>query len=142
MGTRFLASEEAHVSRAYKERIIHSRAEDTVLTNLFDIGWPSAPHRVLRNRAVIEWEAAGRPAAGQRPGEGSIIGRVTIGGQAMNVMRYSVVPPLMGFEGDLEYACLYAGQSCTLVHDIRPAADIVRAMVREAEEVIVQRLQR
>ncbi len=98
MGTRFLASDEAHVSRAYKERIVHNRAEDTVLTGLFDIGWPDAPHRVLRNRAVSEWEAAGRPAPGQRPGEGSIIGRVAVGGHPMEVVRYSVVPPLPGFE--------------------------------------------
>jgi hypothetical protein len=40
------------------ERVVRSKAEDTVYTSLFDIGWPNAPHRVLRNRAVAEWEAA------------------------------------------------------------------------------------
>src|SRR5262249_50203670 len=62
MGTRFLASTEAFVPPGYKDRIVKSRAEDTIYTQLFDIGWPGAPHRVLRNKAVMEWDAAGRPA--------------------------------------------------------------------------------
>src|SRR5215469_11664620 len=135
MGTRFLASDEAAASPMYKELITRSRAEDTVLTGLFDIGWPGAPHRVLRNRVVSEWEDAGRPPPGKRPGEGTIIGRVRLAGQSIEVVRYSVMPPLPGFEGDAEYCCLYAGESCTLVNDIRPAAHIVRDVVREAEDV-------
>ena len=77
MGTRFVASEEAFVLREYKERVVRSRAEDTVYCQLFDIGWPDAPHRVLRNKAVAEWEAAGRPPSGQRPGEGTVFGTIT-----------------------------------------------------------------
>ena len=134
MGTRFLASDEAAVSPVYKELIIRSRAEDTLLTELFNIGW-NAPHRVLRNRAVSEWEDAGRPPPGKRPGEGTIIGHVNRAGQSIEVIRHSAIPPLPGFEGDTEYYCLYAGESCTLVNDIRPAAQIVRDVIREAEEV-------
>ena len=134
MGTRFLASNEAAASPLYKELITRSRAEDTVLTELFNIGW-NAPHRVLRNRAVSEWEDAGRPPPGKRPGEDTIIGRVNVGGQSIEVVRHSVTPPLPGFEGDAEYYCLYAGESCTLVNDIRPAAQIVRDVIREAEHV-------
>ena len=134
MGTRFLASNEAAASPLYKELITSSRAEDTVLTELFNIGW-NAPHRVLRNRAVSEWEDAGRPPPGKRPGEDTIIGRVNVGGQSIEVVRHSVTPPLPGFEGDAEYYCLYAGESCTLVNDIRPAAQIVRDVIREAEHV-------
>jgi nitronate monooxygenase/enoyl-[acyl-carrier protein] reductase II len=134
MGTRFLASDEAAVSPLYKELITRSRAEDTILTELFNIGW-DAPHRVLRNRAVSEWEDAGRPPPGKRPGEDTIIGRANVAGQAIEVVRYSATPPLRGFEGDAEYCCLYAGQSCTLVNDIRPAAQIVRDVIREAEDV-------
>jgi NAD(P)H-dependent flavin oxidoreductase YrpB (nitropropane dioxygenase family) len=68
LGTRFLCSEEAFAAPAYKERVVQSTAEDTEYRSLFDIGW-NAPHRVLRNRAIIEWETAGRPASGGRPGE-------------------------------------------------------------------------
>lgn len=138
MGTRFLASDEAAVSDAYKKRITLSHAEDTVLTGLFDIGWLNAPHRVLRNRVVAEWENAGRPSSGERPGEGTIIGRLTIGGRPIEVVRYSVMPPLPEFDGDMEYACLYAGQSCTLVNDIRPAASIMRDVIRDAQSILAQ----
>jgi len=126
MGTRFLASEEAWASRAYKELITKSRAEDTVLTGLFNIGWPDAPHRVLRNRAVSEWEDASRPPPGERPAEGTIVGRVYFGGQPREVVRHSTIPPLPGFEGDIQYYCLYAGELCTLVNDIRPAAETLQ----------------
>src|SRR5713101_8567972 len=57
IGTRFLCSEETQVVRAYKERVVKSKAEDTVYTFLFDVGWPEAAHRVLRNKATDEWEA-------------------------------------------------------------------------------------
>ena len=68
MGTRFVASEESRAAPEYKQRIVRARAEDTVHTMLFDIGWPDAAHRVIRNKAIDEWEAAGSPPSGQRPG--------------------------------------------------------------------------
>ena len=37
---------------------------------LFDVRWPNAPHRTLRNQTVRTWEATGRPPSGKRPGEG------------------------------------------------------------------------
>lgn len=136
MGTRFVCSEESRASREYKERIVRARAEDTVHTMLFDIGWPDAAHRVLRNKAIEEWEAAGRPPSGKRPGEGEIVGRMTIDGAMTDVPRYFVGNPMTDFEGDMEYVALYAGHSCSLVNDVKPAAAIVRDVMREAEEVL------
>jgi nitronate monooxygenase len=64
MGTRFVATDEAFASAEYKRRIVSAQAEDTVYLNLFDGGFPPyAPHRVLRNKAVIEWQAGPRHAA-------------------------------------------------------------------------------
>jgi NAD(P)H-dependent flavin oxidoreductase YrpB (nitropropane dioxygenase family) len=136
MGTRFLASEEARASREYKQRVVRAHAEDTVHTMLFDIGWPDAAHRVLRNKAVDEWEAAGRPPSGRRPGEGTIVGRMPVGGTMTDVPRYFVGNPMIGFEGDLAYTALYTGESCSLVNDIKPAAAIVRDVIAEAEAVL------
>ena len=64
---------------------MRSSAEDTVYTTLFDLGWPEAPHRVLRNTALAQWEAAGRPARGQRPGEGTIVGTVSLAGTTLGI---------------------------------------------------------
>jgi NAD(P)H-dependent flavin oxidoreductase YrpB (nitropropane dioxygenase family) len=138
MGTRFLCSEETQVIHAYKERVVKSKAEDTVYTLLFDVGWPDAAHRVLRNRALNEWEAAGRPAPGKRPGEGSIVGTMPMAGTSIEVPRYAVFPPMTDFTGDMEQVALYAGESCSLINDIKPAAQIVRDVVREAEEILKQ----
>jgi nitronate monooxygenase len=136
MGTRFLCSTEAAVTLAYKERVVSSTAEDTVYTTLFDVGWPDAPHRVLRNTAFKEWDFVGRPADGQRPGEGTIVGTVPIAGTIMEVPKYGAMIPLTDFKGDMESVALYAGESCSLVHDIKPAAQIVQDLVREAESAM------
>ncbi len=133
MGTRFICSEEAALARAYKERVVGAGADDTITTQLFDGGWPDATHRVLRNAAMEEWERAGCPPRGRRPGEGAIVGRYTVGGQVLDVQRYGVDPPMATFEGDIEQTALYCGQSCSLVGDIRPAAEIVADVARTAE---------
>jgi NAD(P)H-dependent flavin oxidoreductase YrpB (nitropropane dioxygenase family) len=140
MGTRFLCSEEAVAHPAYKQRVVASHADETLhADDLFDVGWPSAPHRVLRNRAVVEWEAAGRPPSGSRPGEGTVFAKGAMGPLRFDLVRYSAAPPMPGFEGDIEYAALYAGESCELIHDIRPAAEILSSIVRDAEAILAAR---
>jgi NAD(P)H-dependent flavin oxidoreductase YrpB (nitropropane dioxygenase family) len=136
MGTRFVASEEVLVTQEYKERIVASRAEDTIHTFLFDVGWPDAAHRVLRNAAVEEWQAAGCPATGKRPGEGEVVGSMSIAGVTMDVPRYGIFPPMPGFQGETEHTALYAGESCSLIHDIKPAGQIVHDIVSEAESIL------
>jgi len=138
LGTRFVASEEIRVTREYKERIVRSQAEDTVYTLLFDVGWPNAAHRVLRNKAYHEWEKAGRPATGKRPGEGSLAGTMPMAGTTIEVPKYGIFPPMTGFTGDMEQVALYAGESCSLIHDIKPAGQIMQDIVREAEEILEQ----
>jgi NAD(P)H-dependent flavin oxidoreductase YrpB (nitropropane dioxygenase family) len=125
LGTRFLCSSEANVAGGYRDRVVAASATDTYFTTMFDVGWPDANHRVLRNDATRDWEAAGRPASGQRPGEGETIGKLPVGGQTIDLPAYAVFPPLDGFAGDLERTALYCGESCSLVNDVRPAADIV-----------------
>jgi nitronate monooxygenase len=72
LGTRFVASDEANVHSEHKRRIVESTAKDTVYTHdLYDVWWPDAPHRTLRNKTLEEWEAAGRPPPGERPAEGN-----------------------------------------------------------------------
>lgn len=134
LGTRFVASEEANVHPDYKARIVASTAKDTVYTkNLYDVGWPDAPHRTLRNRTFAEWETAGRPAAGNRPGEGTTIGLRKYPWTDPNPWpRYSPGMTTRDFDGDLDYAPLWAGESCSVVNDVKPAAVIVRELVRDA----------
>lgn len=131
MGTRFLATHESSALDSYKKRLLEARSEDTVLTRLFDMGWPDAPHRVIRNRAYNDWEAAGCPASGERPGENTIIGTLAIGEPPGELPRYSVTPPILQFDGDLEEAALYCGKSCDDIDAILSADLVMEQLVRE-----------
>jgi nitronate monooxygenase len=137
LGTRFVASDEAWIHPAHKQRIVESTAEDTVLSALFDTWWPGAPSRTLRNRTFEEWEAAGRPPHGSRAGEDTLIGtRRLTSGHVQEWPRYAVglMPPT--FEGDVEAVPLHVGESCSVVHDVKPAGRIVADLVREAEAAL------
>jgi len=80
--------------------------------------------------------SGGLAAAGKRAGEGTIVGTMPLAGNRVEVPRYSVFPPLEGFDGDLDDTVLYAGQSCALVNDVKPAAQIIRELVSEAEAAL------
>jgi len=139
-GTRFLASNEVAADPRYQQRILDAEAEETVHTELYDIGWPNAPHRVLRTKVIDEWERAGRPATGQRPEEGKSIGRLTRGDIDVPMVKYSVMSATNSFEGDVEELALYAGMSVSLVREKLPAGEIVKRIAAEAREVIGGRL--
>lgn len=134
MGTRFLASAEADVHPEYLQRLLAASEDEAVhLERLFDIGWPDAPHRVLRNSTVKAWEAAGKPANGSRPGEGDILARSS---SDQAIFRYECRAPLRSTQGELEALPHWAGQSVGLVKRVQPAAQIVREVVCEAEAVL------
>jgi nitronate monooxygenase len=73
VGTRFVASDEAAVHPLYKAKITEATEDETLYSSLFDVGWENAPHRTLRNSTSENWEAAGSPPKGERPGEGETI---------------------------------------------------------------------
>ncbi len=125
VGTRLVASDESPAHRVWKDALVAASAADTVMTGLFDIGWPAAPHRVLRNSTYRAWEAAGSPPPGTRPGEGDILG--TYLGDPLP--RYSVESPGPGVEADdFEPLCQYAGEGVERIDGILPAAEIVRRL--------------
>jgi nitronate monooxygenase len=134
IGTRFLASEEATIHPRYRERLLQASENDTVfLENLFDIGWPNAPHRVLRNKTVEVWEAAGRPPTGKRPGEGETIATSLSAGP---IVRYQSRTPRADAEGDIDALSLWAGQGVGLVSEVQPASAIVGEIVDEARSIL------
>lgn len=134
VGTRFVASIEAAAHGEYKKRIVAADSADTVLTELYDIGWERAPHRVIRTGAYERWVAAGRPDPGSRPGEGENVGTILIGSSKIAIPRYSFIAPLESFDGDLDAMPLYAGKSVDRVAGILPVADIIRDLVGETVE--------
>jgi nitronate monooxygenase len=139
-GTRFVVTSESAAHHAYKRAILGAHAEDTLHTTLYDIGWPEAAHRVIRNAVVEAWERAGRPRSGARPGEGEPAGAMSRSGIEVPLVRYSVMAPTEYIDGEIGGLAFYAGQSCSLVNEALPAGTIVRQIAEEARAVIAKRL--
>jgi nitronate monooxygenase len=125
MGTRFLATPEADVHAEYAGRLLAAGADDTVMTYLFDGGWPGAAHRVLCNSTYRAWQDAGHPTPGARPNEGEIIAHT----DGEPIARYAADEPHRSTTGDVEAMCLYAGRGVGRITAVEPAAEIVARMV-------------
>jgi nitronate monooxygenase len=130
LGTRFVATVESNAHPDYKQAIIAAHAKDTALTTCFQDGWPNAPHRALRNRTFVMWDAAGCPPPGKRPGEGDVLGTRTDGSQ---VLRYYGGHPQLGWEGRVTECALWAGLGADFIKDIPPAGELVERLWRECE---------
>jgi nitronate monooxygenase len=127
LGTRFLLAREMPLHEEYRRRVIDADETDAQwYPDLYDVGWPDAPHRALRNSTAEAWEAAGRPPTGSRPGEGDVIAHFP-SGEA--IVRYEPGAPMVGTTGDIEALSLWAGQSVALVKRPQPAAEIVAELV-------------
>jgi NAD(P)H-dependent flavin oxidoreductase YrpB (nitropropane dioxygenase family) len=121
LGTRFLASEESALHANHKQAIVDSDGHDTVLTDIPDIisglRWPGAMSRVKRNRFIDRW--TGR--------EWEL--RQNLAGASEDARNARA-------SGNREEAPLFYGQDAGLINDLPPAADIVRQIVAQAEDII------
>lgn len=133
VGTRFVATEEAAVADRYRERLRESDGTDTRLTTAFDKGWPGMPHRVLENETLRQWEAAGRPPPGERPGEDEVVATT---GDGEPIERYEEALATPDVSGDVDAMALYAGQGVGSVDAVRPAGEVVDDLVTETLETI------
>jgi nitronate monooxygenase len=136
-GTRFLMAEESGAHPAYKERLIEAR--ETVLTELFGLGWP-APHRVVPNAATDRWLRADPRGPGWVRAIHKLTSfgasRVPIALQLRLAASQRPSRPLFGpaaatFDGPsnlVDAGPLYAGQCIDRIADLRPAADLVREL--------------
>jgi NAD(P)H-dependent flavin oxidoreductase YrpB (nitropropane dioxygenase family) len=133
LGTRFLMTEESRAHLAYKQRLMEAR--ETVLTELFGVGWPGA-HRVIWNEATERW-LAGDPRG---PAWVRALNRVTAplmrrapeSLRAATLVRQSAGRPLFSPQPPtaempsrlLDVTPLYAGETVARIHDIRPAGEL------------------
>jgi nitronate monooxygenase len=137
VGTRFLLTDESPVHPDHARLALEASESETVVTTLFDRGWPDAPHRTLVNSTVRAWMEAGSPPAGGRPGDGEV---VAWGPAGEPVERYAVDHPIADriAMGSAESMALYAGQSVGIIHERHPAATVVEDMVSGAERIIAR----
>ncbi len=127
VGTRFLLANETPIHDEYRRLLTAATETDAEwYANLYQEGWPNAPHRALHNSTAAMWEAAGRPQPGHRPGEGEVIAHFAWGDP---IIRYSPAPPMVGTTGEIEALSLWAGQSVALARQSQPAAEIVAELI-------------
>ncbi len=123
LGTAMLATPEAvEVPESFKEQIVLSDGQDTAFTRLYDLlgdtPWPEEiAGRVYRNRLVKEWDGRDAEVLAQRE-------ELATDAAAARARH------------DPELASVYMGQGAGQVHAIRPAAEVVREICDEAEEII------
>ncbi|MGH2822776.1 MAG: NAD(P)H-dependent flavin oxidoreductase [Thermoleophilaceae bacterium] len=137
-GTRFLLSDESHAHPDYKRRCLD--AGETILTELFGLGWPDAPHRVIPNGATRRWlradprgprwiRTANRvtaPLASRTP---PAVQERAITAQRPSQPFLGPQPPTDdGPANLLDSGPLYAGINVARVTDIRPAAELVNTL--------------
>jgi NAD(P)H-dependent flavin oxidoreductase YrpB (nitropropane dioxygenase family) len=120
LGTRFLATEEAPLPAAYKQGIVASSGDDTVVTTLADSlsgrDWPGARARVRRTRFIEQW--LGREPELRRHRDAAFA--------ELDAME----------ESNADDGLMWIGQSSGLIDSILPAAEVVKQIVDEAEEIL------
>ncbi|MGH2457949.1 MAG: NAD(P)H-dependent flavin oxidoreductase [Chloroflexota bacterium] len=125
LGTRFLATEESPLARAYKQAIVDSDGHDTALTEIPDLAsgsiWPGALARTWRNSFLAEW--SGREAELRRR-------RREVARQVAEARA----------AGDVQHAPLLFGQDAGLIDSIVPVEEVVSRMVAGARDIIDGRL--
>jgi len=119
-GTLFVPCDESRAHPAFKAKVLQASAEDTVVTDVFDIGWPHRSHRVLRNTTT---EAPRAPA--------QFIATTVVAGRRLPVCRYSAAVPTTNTEGRIDLMAMYCGTSCARVTRRAPAADVVARLTAE-----------
>jgi NAD(P)H-dependent flavin oxidoreductase YrpB (nitropropane dioxygenase family) len=119
-GTAFLVANEANQPDIQKERILAATDEDTRITKMYS----GKTMRNITNPLIEAWEGAG-------------IAALPMGLQGVLVgdLLYSIRK-----SGRMELLMNAAGQVSGLLHESRPAADILHGMVEQAAEIITKQL--
>ncbi|HCE22344.1 MAG TPA: nitronate monooxygenase [Hyphomonas sp.] len=123
MGTRFIASTEAHAAQMYKDTVVGAGDTDTTRTRCYS----GKPMRCRTNDYINDWET--RPQDIQ-----------PFPHQAIHSTRTGVIGGIGGITDeaklDAETSCFAMGQSAGGVREVKPVAEIVADIMRDAESAI------
>jgi nitronate monooxygenase len=122
VGTAFVVSREATWPDLLKERILAATEEDTRVTRLYS----GKTMRNINNPLIEYWESQKLDALPMGM-QGIVSGEIMSGATRANKLELLMNP---------------AGQISGMLHESRPAKDILADMVREAAEIIAEGLPR
>ena len=115
MGTRFVATRESMAPAFWKDAILKSSSDATVVTSAFT----GLPARLLRSRLAADYESSGAPVL---PGLLQAALQQDIWAKAAS-------------DHNPDYFPMYAGQSTGLTRGLPGAAEVIAAIVEEAHAV-------
>jgi nitronate monooxygenase len=120
MGTRFLATPESRTFPAHKQAILDAKLGDTISSRMWDIlwgeTWPGIEVRALRTPFTDRWA--------EREDE-------------LEAVVEELRPAFKQAEAsnDISIRPMLTGEGAGRIHTLKPAADIVRDTVVEAEQI-------
>jgi len=120
MGTRFICAEECVAHPNYKQKIIQAGDRATITTG-HSLGHPV---RAIKNPMTRKFAAMEKEGISEEE-------LIELGTGKLR---------LAAEEGDMAWGSVMAGQISGLIHDVLPAAEIIRRTVTEAEAILSQRL--
>ncbi|HIK63904.1 MAG TPA: nitronate monooxygenase, partial [Henriciella marina] len=125
MGTRFIASEEAHAANLYKQTIVSAGDTDTTRTRCYS----GKPMRCRTNEYIKDWES--RPEDIQPFPQ-----------QAIHSNKTGVIGGIGGITDEAKLnpdtSCFAMGQSAGGVKDVLPVKEIVERIIAEADASIAK----
>ncbi|TYC66456.1 nitronate monooxygenase [Streptomyces sp. CB01881] len=116
LGTAFVVAHESRAHGRFKEAVAAAGEDDTVISGVYEIGWPGRRHRVLATPVTRD------PAQPK-----TFIGRTVVEGRPYLVPRFSSAVPTTATTGRIEEMALYCGRSCGAVDGPAAAGEVVAA---------------
>lgn len=116
MGTRFVLSQECIAHPNYKEAVLKAKDRSTVMTGLTT----GHPVRILENllsHQYQELEFSGAP-------------KEELEALSAGTLRRAAI------EGEVKHGSVMIGQISGMLHDVKPCAEIIKDVMKEAEGVI------
>ncbi|WP_420108380.1 NAD(P)H-dependent flavin oxidoreductase [Mycolicibacter arupensis] len=122
LGSRFVASAESLVSDAERGLVLAADGDSTIRTRVYDVAreldWPTEyTGRLINNEFIGAWH-----------------GREDTLAAEINQLRSRFTDAVA--RSDFSIASVHIGEAVGLIHDVRPAADIVRDIVAEADQAL------
>ena len=121
IGTRFIATPEARAVVGYKDILINTHEDGTVISR----SYTGKTCRVVRNSWTDRFEKAPQDI---KPFPQQVVESTQAGANHLGASSDTVVDTSIEF--------MPAGQGVGSIHSLTPAGDIVRSMVKEAEAII------
>jgi len=116
-GTVFLCATECAVHENYKQKVLNAKDIDTIVTGKrLGHAVRSIRNPFTRQYAKMEYE-------------------ISTTGEELEAMGIGALRKA-AVDGNLEEGCFLAGQCSAMVHEIRPAKEIIETMFKEAETLL------